>query len=170
MAREHTREFAEYIGGKQSTEIQREIRRLERELAAMRKRSNELDAIFKRLYEDRMLGHIAVEQFQTLSGGYTEEQKKLTAEIPAKEAAIQKLRDTASSTDGFIVKAKRYTDITELTPELLRLFIQKIVVHEKSTKWSKKAIQTSDIHYSDIGFIGGDIPQDEESPRQEISA
>ena len=144
MAREHTREFAEYIGGKQSTEIQREIRRLERELAAMRKRSNELDAIFKRLYEDRMLGHIAVEQFQTLSGGYTEEQKKLTAEIPAKEAAIQKLRDTASSTDGFTVG--------------------------ESSQWSKKAIQTSDIHYSDIGFIGGDIPQDEKSPRQEISA
>ena len=69
-----------------------------------------------------------------------------------------------------IAKAKRYTDITELTPELLRLFIQKIVVHEKSTKWSKKAMQTIEIHYSDIGFICGDIPQDKESPRQEISA
>ena len=170
MAREHTREFAEYIGGRQSAEIQREICRLERELTAMRKRSNELDAIFKRLYEDRVLGHISVEQFQTLSSSYTEEQEKLAAEIPAKETAIQKLRDTVSSTDGFIVKAKRYTDITELTPELLRLFIQKIVVHEKSTKWSKKAMQTIEIHYSDIGFIGGDIPQDEESPRQEISA
>jgi len=44
------------------------------------------------------------------------------------------------------------------------------VVHEKSTKWSKKAMQTIEIHYSDIGFIGGDIPQDKESPRQEISA
>ena len=136
----------------------------------MRKRGTELDAIFKRLYEDRVLGHLSVEQFQTLSGGYTEEQEKLAAEIPAKEAAIQKLRDTVSGTDGFIVKAKRYTDITELTPELLRLFIQKIVVHEKSTKWSKKAMQTIESHYSDIGFIGGDIPQDKESPRQEISA
>ena len=170
MAREHTREFAEYIGGRQSAEIQREIRRLERELTAMRKRSNELDAIFKRLYEDRVLGHISVEQFQTLSGSYTEEQEKLAAEIPAKESAIQKLRDTVSSTDGFIAKAKRYTDITELTPELLRLFIQKIVVHEKSTKWSKKAMQTIEIQYSDIGFIGGDIPQGKENPRQEISA
>ena len=170
MAREQTREFAEYIGGRQSAEIQREIRRLERELTAMRKRGTELDAIFKRLYEDRVLGHISVEQFQTLSGGYTEEQEKLAVEIPAKEAAIQKLRDTVSGTDGFIAKAKRYTDITELTPELLRLFIQKIVVHEKSTKWSKKAMQTIEIYYSDIGFIGGDIPQDKESPRQEISA
>ena len=122
MAREHTQEFAEYISGRQSSEAKQEIRRLERELTAVRKRSAELDAIFKKLYEDRVLGHISVEQFQMLSAGYTEEQAKLTEEIPAKEAAIQKMRDTVSSTDGFIAKAKRYTDITELTPELLRLF------------------------------------------------
>ena len=170
IARKHTREFAEHIDGRQSAEIQRGIRRLERELSTMRKRGAELGAIFKRLYEDRVLGHLSVEQFQTLSGGYTEEQEKLAVEIPAKEAAIQKLRDTVSNTDGFIVKAKRYTDITELTPELLRLFIQKIVVHEKSTKWSKKAMQTIEIHYSDIGCIGGDIQEDKENPRQEISA
>ena len=168
MAREQTREFAEYIGGRQSAEIQREIRRLERELTAMRKRGTELDAIFKRLYEDRVLGHISVEQFQTLSGGYTEEQEKLAVEIPAKEAAIQKLRDTVSGTDGFIAKAKRYTDITKLTPELLRLFIQKIVVHEKSVKYSKYSEQAVEIHYTDIGFIGE--TGEEEKPQQEITA
>ena len=168
MAREHTREFAEYIGGRQSAEIQREIRRLERELTAMRKRGAELEAIFKRLYEDRVLGHISVEQFQTLSGSYTEEQERLAVEIPTKEAAIRKLRDTISSTDGFIAKAKRYTDITKLTPELLRLFIRKIVVHEKSVKYSKYSEQTVEIHYTDIGFIGE--TGEEEKPQQEITA
>ena len=44
---------------------------------------------------------------------------------------IQRLRETVSGTDGFLDRAKRYTDITELTPELLRLFIEKIVVYEK---------------------------------------
>ena len=105
-----------------------------------------------------------------LSAGYTEEQTKLSEEIPVKESAIQRLRDTVSSTDGFIAKAKRYTDITELAPELLRLFIQKIVVHEKSAKWSKNALQTIEIHYSDIGWIGSEASQDKKSPRQEISA
>ena len=47
MAREHTKEFAEYIGSKQSAEIQREIRRLEKELTTVRKRRAELDAIFR---------------------------------------------------------------------------------------------------------------------------
>ena len=52
MAREHTREFAEYIGSRQSAEIQREVCRLEKELFTMRRRSTELDTIFKKLYED----------------------------------------------------------------------------------------------------------------------
>lgn len=168
MAREHTREFVEYIGSKQSTEIQREIRRLEKELAVMRKRSAELDAIFKKLYEDRVLNQISVEQFQMLTDSYVGERASLDTGIPEKESSIQRLKDTVSNTDRFIAKAKQYTDITELTPELLRLFIQKIVVHEKSEKYSKHAEQTVEIHYTDIGFTGE--TGREGKPRQEISA
>ena len=41
-----------------------------------------------------------------------------------------------------------------MTPELLRLFIRKIVVHEKDVKWSKHARQAVEIHYNDIGYMG----------------
>ena len=154
MARERPEEFAAYIGSRQSAEIQREIRRQEKELAAMRKRKAELDAIFKKLYEDSVLSRITTEQFQMLSSSYTEEQNQIAAGIPQKEAdIIQRLRETVSGTDGFLDKAKRYMDITELTPELLRLFIEKIVVHEKEVKWSKHAPQTVEIYYNGIGFI-----------------
>lgn len=153
MARERPEEFAAYIGSRQSAEIQREIRRQEKELAAMRKRKAELDAIFKKLYEDSVLSRITTEQFQMLSSSYTEEQNQIAAGIPQKEADIQRLRETVSGTDVFLDKAKRYMDITELTPELLRLFIEKIVVHEKEVKWSKHAPQTVEIYYNGIGFI-----------------
>ena len=152
-AREHPEKFAAYIGSKQSAELQREIRRQEKELAAMRKRKAELDAIFKKLYEDSVLGRITTEQFQMLSGSYTEEQNLITVGIPQKENEIQRLRETVSGTDSFLDKAKRYTDITELTPELLRLFIERIVVHEKEVKWSKHAPQAVEIYYNGIGFI-----------------
>ena len=176
-AREHPEKFAAYIGSKQSAELQREIRRQEKEPAAMRKRKAELDAIFKKLYEDSVLGRITTEQFQMLSGSYTEEQNLITVGIPQKENEIQRLRETVSGTDSFLDKAKRYTDITELTPELLRLFIEKIVVHEKEVKWSKHAPQTVEIHYNGIGYVGSgqqDVeealeapePQGTEKPRQ----
>ena len=173
MAREHPEEFAAYIGSRQSAEIQRDIRRLEKELAAMWKRKAELDAIFKKLYEDSVLGHITMDQFQTLSGSYTEEQNQIAAGIPQKEADIQRLRETVSGTEDFLDRAKRYTDITELTPELLRLFIEKIVVHEKEVKWSKHAPQTVEIYYNGIGFVDSQQqdmeslqPRKTEEPRQ----
>ena len=100
MARERPEEFAAYIGSRQSAEIQREIRRQEKELAAMRKRKAELDAIFKKLYEDSVLSRITTEQFQMLSSSYTEEQNQIAAGIPQKEADIQRLRETVSGTDG----------------------------------------------------------------------
>ncbi len=153
MAREHPEEFAAYIGNRQSAEIQREIRGQEKELTAMRKRKSELDSIFKKLYEDSVLGRITTEQFQMLSVSYTEEQNRITAGIPQKEADIQRLRETVNGTEGFLDKAKRYTDITELTPELLRLFIEKIVVQEKEVKWYKHAPQTVEIYYNSIGCV-----------------
>ena len=152
-AREHPQEFAEYLNSKQSAELQKEIRRLEKEKAAMQKRKAELDAIFKKLYEDSVLGRITAEQFQMLSASYTDEQAKLTEALPQRESEIQRLKETVSNTAAFLDKAKRYTDIQELTPELLRLFIWKIVVHEKEVKWSKHAPQTVEIHYADIGCM-----------------
>ena len=151
--REHPQEFAEYLNSKQSAELQKEIRRLEKEKAAMQKRKAELDTIFKKLYEDSVLGRITADQFQMLSASYTDEQAKLTEALPRREAEIQRLKETVSNTAAFLDKAKRYTDIQAPTPELLRLFVQKIVVHEKEIKWSKHAPQTVEIHYADIGCM-----------------
>lgn len=159
IAREHTDEFAAYISNKQTAELRQEIRRREIELASMKKRNAELDTIFKHLYEDSVLGRITAEQFQSLSASYMTELQQLKADIPEKETSILKLRHTVSSTDNFIAKAKRYTDIAELTPELLRLFVQKIVVHEKESKWSKQSQQTVEIHYKDIGEVDTAVPE-----------
>ena len=114
-----------------------------------------------------MLGSITTEQFQMLSGSYTEEQNLITVGISQKENEIQRLRETVSGTDSFLDKAKRYTDITELTLGLLRLFIERIVVHEKEVKWSKHAPQTVEIHYNGIGYVGSgqqDVEEALEAP------
>ena len=58
-------------------------------------------------------------------------------------------------TRNFIEKAKRYTAINELTPELLRLFIQRIEVGERGQKYSRSASQSVRIIYRDIGVMDG---------------
>jgi site-specific DNA recombinase len=57
-----------------------------------------------------------------------------------------------------------------LTPGLLRLFIQKIVVHEKGVKWSKHAEQTVEIYDTDVGYVENETANNHETeePRQTL--
>ena len=153
FARQKEALFAEYINRKNSVELRREITGLQRELDSARRRDTELTALFKRLYEDNVLGRVTNEQFRMLSVDYNDEQKSLRAVIPAKEARLHKLMDSASNVDAFIDKAKRYTEIRELTPEILRLFISRIEVGEKSAKYSRTAEQAIRIVYRDVGIM-----------------
>ena len=85
QARMKERQFAAYINQKNSVELRREMNVLQKELDAMKKRSGELSALFKRLYEDNVLGRVTNEQFRMLSSDYNVEQKHLEDTIPHKE-------------------------------------------------------------------------------------
>ena len=93
-----------------------------------------------------------------------ERQKNLSADIPAKEEQLEKLKASAANVDAFIEKAKRYTTIDELTPELLRLFIQRIEVGERSQKYSRSAGQSVRIVYRDIGRVDSPMQEGEHIP------
>ncbi len=123
------------------------------ELTKLTKRNSELNTLFKRLYEDNVLGKISNEQFRMLSQSYNEEQKDIAERLPVLEQEIEHLKDTANNVDRFITLAKRFICIEELTPEILRTFISKIVIHEKSQKHSRKATQQIDIYFTHIGLI-----------------
>ena len=82
FARMKERQFAAYINQKNSAELRQEMNRVLRELDAMKKRSAELSKLFKRLYEDNVLGRVTDEQYRMLSGDYTDEQRMLEEQIP----------------------------------------------------------------------------------------
>ena len=69
-----------------------------------------------------------------------------------------------ANVDVFVEKAKKYTAIDELTPELLRLFIQRIEVGERSVKYSRSASQSIRIVYRDIGTVDSAMEQGEVQP------
>ncbi len=164
FARLKERQFAEYINQKNSTELRKEINSLQKNLDFMRRRNEELTTLFKRLYEDNVFGRVTNEQFRLLSADYNAEQKTLAGSIPEKEARLEKLKASAANMDAFIEKAKRYTVIDELTPELLRLFIQRIEVGERAKKYSHSSAQSIRIVYRDIGAMDSAMEDGEKQP------
>ena len=54
--------------------------------------------------------------------------------------------------EGFLQLVRKYTDIQELTPDILREFIDKVVVHHRE-KQGKETVQQVDIYYRFIGHV-----------------
>ena len=65
---------------------------------------------------------------------------------------MEKLRSSMANAKNFIAKARKFTDMTELTPELLRTFVAKIIVYEKEVKYSKHAPQKIQICFRDFNL------------------
>ena len=165
FARMKERQFAAYINQKNSAELRQEINRILRELDTMKHRSAELAKLFKRLYEDNVLGRVTDEQYRMLAGDYTDEHRLLEEEIPKEEERLAQLKSREANVAAFIEKAKRYTTIDKLTPELLRLFIQRIEIGERDVKYSRNASQSIRIIYRDIGLVDSAMQPDEKQPK-----
>ena len=54
--------------------------------------------------------------------------------------------------DGFLDMVRKYTDITELTPNILCEFIDKIVVYHRENIHGEM-VQRVEIYYKMIGFV-----------------
>lgn len=102
------------------------------------------------------------EQFRRLSADYNAEQKTLEDAIPVKQERLAKMKASAANVEAFIEKAKRFRTIDALTPELLRLFIQRIEIGERAKKYSHSAAQDIRIIYRDIGMVDSNMEKGEQ--------
>ena len=152
FARERTEEFAEYINKNSETQLKKELKDKQKLLDKHKKRLTEVSTIFRKLYEDNALGRITDEQFQMLSQGYVEEKKQLETDISELETIVAEMKTKSGSSKTFIELAKRFTDIQELTSEILHTFISKIEIHEKvKDETTGKKTQDIDIYFTHVG-------------------
>ena len=170
FARKKERQFAEFINRKNTTQLRQDITALQLEIETLRKRRNELTVLFKRLYEDNVLGRVTNEQFRILSADYNAEQSEIDEALPLKEERLEKLKSSSANVDAFIEKAKRYKTIDKLTPEIVRLFIARIEIGERTVKYSRHSAQKIRIIYRDIGEWDYDDAAEAEQQQPQIVA
>ena len=76
-------------------------------------------------------------------------------------SAIQAADDKSRNADRFLRVARKYGDLRELTPTILRELIEKIAVFEREKINGKKGRQKIQIYYNFIGSI--DLPTNNET-------
>ena len=143
-------EFVRMVMDSDMRQRNRELAQKKKRLAEIQKRIGELDTIFQRIYEDNIIGKLSDERFMKMSKGYEDEQHTLQTEADEIQSELQQEEKKSVDVKRFLAIVKKYTDLTELTPEILREFIDKIIVHAPD-KSSGRRLQEIEIIYNHIG-------------------
>ena len=118
-------------------------------------RSKEIDNIIQKLYEDNLLGKISDERFVKLSQSYEEEQKQLQTSISDLTEKLTKQQEDSLNISKFMARISKYTELPELTVEIVNELIDKIVIH-KPTGTKRNRIIKIDIYYNFIGKLNNE--------------
>ena len=130
-----------------------------------RKRSQELDVLLCKIYEDNALGRLPDRRYAVLEAQYTKEQEALDSEIINLQNLVSGGDESPLSAGKFIALVKRYQDFEELTTTMLNEFIYKILVHERDQKGRPDSPQTIEIYFNFIGKF--EMPREEHIPTPE---
>ena len=148
----HEEQFRKAMGAKQKAEAKRELAAKRRQLTQAERRIEELDRLFKRIYEDNANGKLSDSRFQMLSDDYEQEQKELREKLLQLNEEITKQEEQAENIDRFIGKVQKYLDLDELTPTVLNDMVKAVYVHapDKSKGYREQQI---DISYDLMGIL-----------------
>lgn len=132
------------------------MRQAQKEFEQGQLRIAALDKIMQRLYEDYVMEKISEERFHKLSDDYEAEQRELTERAAVLRTMLDTAKERNLKIDSFLTRVKGYTDITELDGEIIREFIDKIIVHS-AEKIDGVRTQHIQIIYNCIGAV--EIPK-----------
>ena len=147
-------------------EKKKELSMKRRELEKTKKRVREIDSLIQKIYEDNVSGKISDERFATMSMAFEDEQKQLKTSIPDMEQYLETETNKSDSLQRFIDRVKCVTQLTELTPETVHEFIEKIVVSNPEYIGGKRH-QSLEIYYNGVGIVREPSPEEMEELFQE---
>lgn len=110
-----------------------------------------LEHLLQKLYEDYALGHIPEERFDKLAAQYEQEEAVLKAKLAREQNRLDEVQKTSAKTDQYLALAHKYRDCTEVTDEMIRAFVEKIVVYRTIRPAKGQRTRQIDVHLNYIG-------------------
>ena len=152
----HEKEFTdEYLSGSKRETVKFQAK-TKAELKRLSDRQEEIGRIIRKLYEDNVNSRITDERFDFLAKSYEDEGNDLKTKIQELKNALASSVQEEEKLSKFLKVVKSYTEIEELTPEILNSFIEKIYIGE-TEKYDGRKMQEVEIIYKFVGAIN--LPQ-----------
>ena len=156
--------FLKKLEQQSQAQFSKDNKRQRQQLQKEEHRSKEIDSIIQKLYEDNLLGKISDERFVKLSQSYEEEQKQLQTSISDLTEKLAKQQEDSLNISKFMTRILKYTELPELSVEIVNELIDKIVIH-KPTGTKRNRIIQIDIYYNFIGKLNNEKSEPNELAR-----
>lgn len=151
-ARDYETKFVQQLTKNASAERIKAQTAAKRQLEQHTRRISEIDTIIQRLYEDNLNGKLTDDRFSKMTVTYEAEQQKLEASVVELRETVDAYEQQKLNINSFLKLVRSYTEPDRLTPEILRMFVERIVIHEP-TKEERRRVQQVDIFYNFVGQI-----------------
>ena len=147
--------FLKKLEQQSQAQFSKDNKRQRQQLQKDEHRFKEIDRIIQKLYEDNLFGKISDERFVKLSQSYEEEQHQLQASISNLTEKIANQQEDKLNISKFMTRISKYTELPELTVEIVNELIDKIVIHKPIGTKRNRIIQI-DIYYNFIGKLNNE--------------
>jgi DNA invertase Pin-like site-specific DNA recombinase len=155
FAREQRPKFIEMVKRSSNKATEKNAKAKQTEFNKSSTRVAELDSIINRLYEDHVAGKLGDERFSKMLANYENEQSTLQVRVDVLRTELAEIQENAMNVDRFLRLVDECTEITELTADIARRFISKVLVCEsvyesyqdKKRTRQRKVSQEIHIHY-----------------------
>ncbi|MBR3860462.1 MAG: recombinase family protein [Oscillospiraceae bacterium] len=135
-----------------------EMKDLNLEIEAGRRRIKELDRLISRIYEDNILGRLSDERYERMSAGYEKEQHDLVSSAAENERRLREMEKERTDLHALLKGLREFTEVHELTPELVNTLIRRIEIHNSDRSTGHVRVKV-DIFFTAVGMI--DLPTEE---------
>lgn len=151
-AKEHEADFVKMVEMKTRRQGDDVVKKAEKEYAEARSRIDEIDRIINQLYEDKVSGGLSADRFSRMLTKYETEQETLRPKCEQLQTQITAAKTTSDNAKQFIRMVRKFTDIQELTPEIVATLIERVEVRQAQVIDGVKK-QEIKIIYNFIGNI-----------------
>ena len=149
---DHEKEFIDVAIEHSRMLSKKEIAKKVKRVSEAENRIKTLNKVIQSLYEDKVLGKISEERFILMSEAYEQEQFTLKETIANSKCEIERYDEINDNINNFVSIVGKAGRIRKLTPEIVRLLIDKIIVSEK-VKTESGYKRTVTIFLTHIGEI-----------------
>jgi hypothetical protein len=116
----------EHLAILQKDRLQAKKRQARRELAVLQSRKSQMEKSLQDLYEKLIDGNIDREDYRTQKQQLTERMQELSSQIES----LEQLSTAPLAEDNtFIAKYKQYAELETLTEDIVKEFVERVVIH-----------------------------------------